>query len=50
MDDDDADDGWECVRGPFGVGEVNDAGRELMSFLALDEATVYNTWFKKKAM
>ena len=27
-----ADDGWERTRGPFGVGEVNDAGRELLSF------------------
>ena len=38
----------ERVRGPFGMGEVNDAGQELLSFLTLNEATICNTWFEKK--
>ena len=34
-------DQWSNVKGPHGYGEVNDAGRELLSFLALNEVTVY---------
>ena len=30
------------------MGEVNDAGRELLSFLMLNEATICSTWFEKK--
>ena len=30
---------WSSVRGPQGYDEVNDAGKELLSFLALNEAT-----------
>ena len=26
------DDPWEQVRGPHGVGEVNEAGEELLNF------------------
>ena len=38
----------EKSRGPHGFGELNDAGKELLYFLSLNEATVCNTWFKKK--
>ena len=41
-------DQWAGVRGPHGLGEANDAGRELLTFLATNEATVCNTWFSKK--
>ena len=34
-------------RGPHGYGELNEAGRELLSFLSINEATVCNTWFSK---
>ena len=44
----DMDDTWEGVRGPHGYGETNDAGRELLTFLSTIEATVCNTWFRKK--
>ena len=39
---------WWYVRGPHGHGELNDAGRELLSFLSINGGTVCNTWFKKK--
>ena len=39
---------WGSVRGPHGYGELNDAGRELLAFLTINEATVCNTWFQKK--
>ena len=44
-----SEDDW-CVnvRGPHGLAEANDAGKELLSFLGLNEATVCNTWFEKK--
>ena len=35
-------------RGPHGYDELNDAGRELLSFLSTNEATVCNTWFQKR--
>ena len=35
-------------RGPHGCGELNEAGKELLSFLSTNEATVCNTWFKKR--
>ena len=41
-------DQWSNVRGPHGYGEVNDAGKELLSFLAMNEAVICNTWFMKK--
>ena len=37
-------------RGPHGYGELNDAGRELLIFLSVNEATVCNTWFEMKAI
>ena len=45
------DDEWWYEMGPqLGYGELNDAGRELLSFLSTNEATVFNTWFQKKEM
>ena len=41
---------WWYERGPHGYGELNEAGKELLSFLSVNEATVCNTWFEKKAM
>ena len=42
-------DDWSLnVRGPHGLEEANDAGKELLSFLSLNEATICNTWFEKK--
>ena len=41
-------DQWDAVRGPHGYGVINDAGRELLSFLSVHQATVCNTWFRKK--
>ena len=37
-------------RGLDGYGECNDAGKELLAFLAAQEATVCNTWFRKKSI
>ena len=42
------DDEWWYERGPHGYGELNDAERELSSFLSTIEATVHNTWFQKR--
>lgn len=39
---------WAGVRGPHRLGEMNDAGRELLTFLSTNEATICNTWFPKK--
>ena len=44
------DDQWESVRGPHGVGEVIEAGEELLNILLLYVATIYNTWFQKKSI
>ena len=44
------DEQWSAVRGPHGYGVINDAGRELLSFLSSHQATVCNTWFMKKAV
>ena len=41
---------WSSVRGPHGYGVSNDAGEELLTFLAAHEATVVNTWFEKKSI
>ena len=43
-----ADEEWEHTRGPNGFAEVNEAGKELLTFLSLNEATVCNTWFSKR--
>ena len=41
-------DRWWYERGPHGYGSLNEAGKELLSFLSVNEATVCNTWFMKK--
>ena len=45
---------WEHVRsevrGPHGLGQENDAGREFLNFLLRNEATICNTWFQKKSL
>lgn len=33
---------------PHGYGFANDAGEEFLTFFDLVEATVCNTWFKKR--
>ena len=38
------------ARGPHGHGAVNDAGKELLSFLTTHQATACSTWFEKKNM
>ena len=43
-------DQWGSVRGLHGYGVINDAGKELLSFLSVHRATVCNTWFAKKAI
>ena len=42
-----AHDLWHGVHGPDGYGECNDAGKESLTFLAAEEASVCNTWFQK---
>ena len=42
------DDPWDKVRGPHGYGEINDAGKDLLNFLSINEAAICNTWFMKK--
>ena len=42
------DDEWWYKRGPHGYGDLNEAGRELLSFLSTNETTVCNTWFQKR--
>ena len=41
---------WVLVRGPHGYEVINDAGKELLSFLSVHWATVCNTWFAKKVI
>ena len=43
-------DQWGSVRGPHGYEVINNAGKELLSFLSVNRATVCNTWFAKKAI
>ena len=44
------DDQWHDVLGPHDSGLVNDAGKELLSFLLCHEVTVCNTWFEKNSI
>lgn len=46
----DSDDEWQNVRGPHGYGETNEAGRDLLSFLSVNELAVCNTWFQKQSI
>ena len=34
---------WWHERGPHGYGVLNDARRKLLTFVSVNEATVYNT-------
>ena len=43
-----ASEDWSGVRGPHGYDTANDAGKEVLAFLAAHQATMCNTWFKKK--
>ena len=42
------DDDWRLVRGLHGLGQLNDAGEELLSFLSLFSGRILNTQFSKK--
>ena len=42
------DEQWAGVRGPHALEEIYEAGRELLSFLAINEASVCNTCFPKR--
>ena len=42
------DDEWSNVRGPYGLGSVNDAGKEVLSFLSIHQAMMCNKWYQKK--
>ena len=41
-------DEWWYGRGPHGYGDINEARKELLSFLSVNEVTICNTWFKKR--
>ena len=43
-----SDSEWDSEQGPRGLGDVIEAGRELLTFLSINEATIYNTWFMKR--
>ena len=38
------------VRGPHELAKTNEAGKELLSYLGLNEATVCNIWFEKTSI
>ena len=48
--DDNASGQRSNVLGPHGHGELNEAGKELLSILSKNEATVCNTWYQKKGI
>lgn len=43
-------DEWWDERSLHGAGVFNNAGRELLSFLSVNGATVCNTWFQKQTI
>ncbi|XP_065189682.1 uncharacterized protein LOC135820293 [Sycon ciliatum] len=43
-----ADDGWSGVRGMHGFGQLNSSGDELLSFAAINNLWICNTWFPKR--
>ena len=45
-----SDDQWANVCGPHGFGALNDAGKEFLLFLSVNEATLCNTWFMKRGI
>ncbi len=36
------------MKGPHGCGITNNAGKERLGFLSIQQATICNTWFQKK--
>uniref|UniRef100_A0A8D8QKV4 Craniofacial development protein 2 n=1 Tax=Cacopsylla melanoneura TaxID=428564 RepID=A0A8D8QKV4_9HEMI len=36
------------IVGPFGLGEMNDAGEDFVSFCSENSLTICNTWFEQK--
>ena len=44
------DDVWREVRGPHGIGTCNEAGEQLLELCAVNNLTIMNIWFKKKAV
>ena len=38
---------WERVRGSYGIGMMNENGEALLSFCALNELTILNTFLIK---
>ena len=44
------DDVWRGVRGRHGVGVCNEAGERFLEFCAVNQFTIMNTWFAKKAI
>ena len=42
------EDTWNGVKGVHGVGRMNEAGADLLSFCALNDLTIMNTCFEKK--
>ena len=44
----DSEETWNGVKGVHGVGRMNEAGADLLSFCALNELTIMNTCFQKK--
>eukprot|EP00117_Sycon_ciliatum_P024042 scpid108656/ scgid20279/ Craniofacial development protein 2; p97 bucentaur protein len=41
------DDVWSAVRGSYGLGLCNEAGRRLLMWCAVDQLSAMNTWFEK---
>ena len=41
---------WDGVRGFRGVGKSNEAGVDLLSFCALNELVIMNTFFEKRSI
>ena len=41
---------WEGVRGHHGIGRENEAGKELLSFCALNKLAIMNTFFEKRSI
>ena len=39
---------WSKIRGRHGCGITNNAEKELLGFLSIQQATICNTWFRKK--
>lgn len=44
------DDVWRGVRGRHGVGCCNEAGERFLEFCAVNQFTIMNTWFAKRAI